>query len=363
MTTRFLVIAAMMVVVALACVLVPMLRTARREGRPRAPFVLALLLALVTPPAVLATYLMVGTPQALQPMPAPDRADLASATEQLKASLQKNPGDPRGWALLAQAYTALGQPRQAMEALDQLLALQPGDPDAMTAWVEAAADANPEHLIDDASRAKLQRALQIDPTHQRALWLLGISDFQRGQFADAAKQWRTLVPLLQPGSTVALTVQQQLTEAEARAGMTQPDTPQQGMTAAASPAAPTATANAAATRDAVALKITVKLDPSLAGKVGPDDTLFVYARAVDGSPMPLAVARLAAPTWPAEVTLTDALAMTPQRNLSRYPEVQVAARISRSGNAMPQAGDMESSPVTVATNRRAPVAVTIDRVD
>lgn len=356
MTTRFLIIAAVMVVAALACVLVPMLRTARRNGTPRAPFVLALLLALATPPIVLGAYLVIGTPQALQPAPVDNHADLADATEQLKASLARKPGDAQGWALLAQAYSALGQPQQALGALDHLLKLKPDDPDAMVAWVEASAETDPGHHIDDASRAKLQRALQIDPSHQRALWLLGISDFQRQQYASAAKHWKTLLPLLQPGSKVATTVQQELAQAEAHAGGSA-DT-----TLAAVDPAPSSTSGAAASSD-VALKVTVKIDPKLADKVRHGDTLFVFARAVDGPPMPLAVARLRAFALPAKVTLTDAMAMTPQRTISKFAKVEVTARISKTGNAMPQAGDLEAAPVQVATDTRAPITLTINRVD
>jgi cytochrome c-type biogenesis protein CcmH len=355
-TTRFLVIAAIMVVVALACVLVPMLRAARREGRPRAPFLLALLLALVVPPAVLAMYLAIGTPQALQPVTLGERADLAEATAQLQASLAKKPGDAQGWALLAQAYAAMGQPQQALEALDHLLKLKPDDPDAMVAWAEARAETSSSHRIDDASRDKLQRALQIDPGHQRALWLLGISDFQRGRYADAASQWKTLLPLLQPGSKVAVAVQQELAEAEARArGGTQ--------TAELAAADPAPAASSAAATRTVALTVSVKLAPDLASKVQPGDTLFVFARAVDGPPMPLAVARLKASELPAKVTLTDAMAMTPAMTLSKFPKVSVTARISKSGEAMPQAGDLESAPAEVATDSHAPVALTIDKVD
>ncbi|HLI18295.1 MAG TPA: tetratricopeptide repeat protein [Rhodanobacteraceae bacterium] len=356
MITRFLVIAAVMVVVALACVLVPMLRSARREGRPRAPFVLALLLALATPPVVLAMYLAIGTPQALQAAPADNRATLVDATQQLQASLARKPDDAQGWALLAQAYSALDQPEQALDALDHLLKLQPDDPDAMVAWVEAKAATDPSHHIDDASRATLQRALQINPTHQRALWLLGVSDFQRQQYADAAKQWKVLLPLLPAGSKVAATVQQELTEAETRAG-----NGQGAMLAAAdpTPAAPASSTSA----NNVALTVMVKLDPKLTARVKPGDTLFVFARAVDGPPMPLAVARLNASALPAKVTLTDAMAMTPALALSKFAKVNVVARISASGNAMPQAGDLESAPVEVATRSRAPVALTIDKVD
>ena len=354
MTTPFLVIAAIMVVAALACVLVPLLRSARREGRPRAPFVLALILALLTPPAVLGAYLMIGTPQALQPAPVENQATLVEATQQLQESLQRKPDDAQGWALLAQAYSALGKPQQALDALNHLLKLKPDDPDAMVAWVEATAETSPSHTIDDASRAKLQRALQIEPTHQRALWLLGISDFQRQQYVDAAKQWKTLLPLLDPGSRVAAAVKQELADAEARAG---------GGRDAALAATHPAPAPDAAASNAVALDVTVKLDPKLAAKVQPADTLFVFARAVDGPPMPLAVARLKVSDLPAKITLTDAMAMAPAMTLSKFSKVNVAARISKSGNAMPQAGDLESAPVEVATDSHTPVALTIDKID
>src|SRR5690348_2359831 len=355
MTTRFLVIAAIMVVAALACVLVPMLRSARREGRPRGPFVLALILALVTPPIVLGAYLAVGTPQALQAVPAAEnQTTLIDATRQLQESLQRKPDDAQGWALLAQAYSALDQPQQALDALDHLLKLKPDDPDAMVAWVEATAETSPSHRIDDVSRGKLQRALQIESTHQRALWLLGISDFQRNDYAGAARQWKILLPLLEPGSRVAETVKQQLAEAEARAGGTQ----SAGLTEA-----DPATASSTAATSSVVLDVTVKLDPKLAAKVQPADTLFVFARAVNGPPMPLAVARLKASQLPAKVTLTDAMAMTPAMTLSKFPKVSIAASISKSGDAMPQAGDLESAPVEVATDSHAPVALTIDKVD
>jgi cytochrome c-type biogenesis protein CcmH len=198
--------------------------------------------------------------------------------------------------------------------------------------------------------------LQIEPTHQRALWLLGISDFQRKDYADAAKQWKTLLPLLPPGSRVTVAVQQELAAAEAHNGGSTPNT-----TLAAADPAPASSSTA--TRAEVALTVTVKLDPKLAGEVKSGDTLFVFARAVDGPPMPLAVARLKASDLPAQVTLTDAMAMTPAMTLSKFPKVSVAARISKSGNAMPQAGDLESAPVEVVTDSHKPVALTIDKVD
>ncbi|HEX7348706.1 MAG TPA: tetratricopeptide repeat protein [Rhodanobacteraceae bacterium] len=351
MTTRFLIIAAVMVVVAIGCIVVPLLRSAGRNGRPRMPFVLALLLVLATPPAVFGAYLLIGTPQALQPAPVDNQADLASAAKQLRASLVTKPDNAQGWALLSQAYSALNEPEQALDALNHLLKLKPNDPDALVAWVEASAESNPAHAIDDAGRAKLKQVLKVDPTHQRALWLLGISDFQRQQYADAVKQWKALLPLLPAGSKVATTVQQELTAAEQAS---------QGTTVAAT--APAATSSADAT-SAVALNITVKLAPKLADKLGPGDVLFVFARAVDGPPMPLAVAKLHPSRIPVSVTLTNAMAMSPGVDLARFPKVEVAARISKSGEAMPQPGDLEAAPVEVATDSHAPIDLTIDKVD
>ncbi len=353
MTTRFLIIAAVMVVAALACVLVPMLRSARREGRPRAPFWLALVLALATPPVVLGAYLKLGAPQALVAPPSGSRDNLVKATRELRASLANKPGDAQGWLLLAQAYSALKQPHEVLDALEHLLKLKPDDPNALVAWVEAKAALNPEHFIDDASRKRLQHALQIKPDHQRALWLLGISDFQRQDYAGAARQWKTLVPLLEPGSRVTAAVQKELAEAESRAG---------GTTAAIAATAATA-ANPPAAGGQVAIHVTVNIDDQMMDRMKPDETLYVFAKAIDGPSMPLAVARLDKVQFPARVTLTDAMAMSPGLQLSQYRKVRIVARLSASGNAMPQAGDLQSTPMDVATDTRTPVTLTIDRVD
>ncbi|HEX7324074.1 MAG TPA: tetratricopeptide repeat protein [Rhodanobacteraceae bacterium] len=353
MTLRFLIIAAVMVVVALACALVPMLRSARREGRPRAPFWIALALVLLMPPVVLGSYLKLGTPRALQPPPADTPADLAKATQQLRQSLAGKPDDAQGWALLSQAYSAMNEPQQALDALNHVLQLKPNDPDAMVAWAEASAESDPDHTISDAARAKLKHALQINPTHQRALWLMGVSDFQRGEYANATKRWTTLLPLLPKGSSVAAAVQKELADAKARGGANAaPASPAAG----ALPAAPHAAA-------AVALNITVRLDPKLAAKVTPGDTVYVFARAVNGPVMPLAVAKLSAASLPAKVTLSDAMAMTPGLTLSKYDTVDVAARISSSGDPMPHAGDLAATPVQVATDSHKPIALTIDKVE
>lgn len=370
MSLWFYLIAALMLAAALMCVLLPLVRAGRRNGRTRGPFVLALLIAFVLPPVALGLYAWLGTPQALQPQVKDQGVDLAQATAELRAKLLRSPGHPEGWLLLGQAYAGMNRPADARDAFARALKLKPDDPDIMVAYAEADAQAKPDHLLDGDPRKLLQHAIALNPDHQRGLWLLGISDYQLGNYDDAAAQWRHLLTLLQPGSNLATAVNAQIAMAQARVqGKTQAEA--EAIAQSAAQAAPTAatdvsaeSANASDTSApaAVALKVRVKLDPKLAGKVVPGDTLFVYARAISGPPMPLAVARLKASSLPASVTLTDAMAMAPQLKLSSFTRVQVSARISKSGDAMPHSGDLESQPIQVASDAKQAVSLTIDHM-
>ena len=364
--------AALMLAAALACAAVPLLRAGRRAGRARAPFVLALALVFTLPIAAIGLYALFGTPSALQPQASTSSMDLASATAELRAKLQRDPNHPEGWVLLAQAYTSMGRLDDARDAFGQALKLKPNDPDIMVAYAEADAQARPDHRIDGQARALLERAVALQPDHQRGLWLLGISDYQLGRYDDATAHWQRLLKLLPSDSKLASAVKAQIAMAQARAqGKTQAEAEVLAQTVAAQNAITNETAddadvkpasNAPSTPGSAVLKVEVKLDPKLASKISPADTLFVFARAIDGPPMPLAVARLSAASLPKTVTLTDAMAMAPQLKLSMFPRVQVSARISKSGDALPHAGDLESQPMQAATDAKRPVVLTIDRV-
>lgn len=365
MSFRFFAIAALMLALALICVVVPLWRTGRREGRTRTPFVLALILVFALPPLALGLYALVGTPQALL-APASSDTNLAAAATQLRAKLQQAPNDRGGWILLGQAYTAMNRQADARDAFGHALKLTSDDPDLMVAYVEADAQTRTDHRIDGDTRKLLQRAVTLNPDQQRGLWLLGISDYQFGHYADAAARWRHLLALLPAGSKITDAVEAQIALAQARAaGKTQAQaevSAQPAMSQDSTAALSTATASDPAATAQVTLRIEVRLEPKLASKVTPNDTLFVYARAIDGPPMPLAVARLPASDLPASVTLTDAMAMTPQWKLSMFPRVQLAARISRSADALPHPGDLEAQPVQVSTQEPQPTLLTIDRV-
>ena len=345
----FIVVAAVMVALALAVLLVPLVRQGRRSGHSRTVFVLSLAIALVLPLSAGVLYLLVGTPAALNGVPtqAESQLSLPQAIAELRVHLVQQPDDKQGWLLLAQTSAMLHQQSDARDAYDHVLKLEPNNAEAMVGWAEADSTMRADHMIEGRARDLLLRAAQLHPDSQRALWLLGISDFQRGDYRSAAATWRLLQPQLEPGSSVAKSVAEQIAVADARAG--------------GSPASASSSAAATATQGA-SMQVEISLAPALKSKLAKGDVLYVYARTPDGPPMPLAVARVDPVKLPATVILNDAMAMTPQLKLSSAPKVFVGARISHSGQPSAQSGDLEGDAGVVTVKHEGPVKITIDKV-
>ena len=171
-----------------------------------------------------------------------------------------------------------------------------------------------------------------------------------------------MLGVLPKDSDIAPSVQQQIARAEAeRDGKPLPAEEPPEANAAATTAT-TAPAPASASESGAQLHVEVALDPKLAGKLAAGDVLFVYAKAASGPPMPLAIQRMDAGKLPVTVTLTDGMGMLPSMKLSQFPQVVIGARVSKSGNAMPQSGDLQvlSKPLAVTTT--TPIKLTIDQV-
>lgn len=333
--TGFLVLAAALVLAASAVLLAPLWR-----GNARG---LALGIAATLAISAAALYRLVGTPAALDPqaLEAPDT--LEDAVARLESELARDPRQPDGWRLLGEAYTAQGRAEAAREAYAKAAELAPDNPDVLVEAAQARALAAPERRFDARAVAMLERAVTLQPAHQRARWFLGIAHRQAGRNAEAARVWEALLP--QVDAQVAASLRPQIDAARQAAGL--PPLP----AAAATPAAP-------------ALTVQVRLDPALAARARlPDDaTVFVIARAAGGPPMPVAVERRPLRDLPLEASLDDRDSPMPTARLSTLAEVEVIARISRSGDAMPQPGDLESPPVRVRLPAAAPVELTIARV-
>jgi cytochrome c-type biogenesis protein CcmH len=255
--------------------------------------------------------------------------------ERLAARLRESPDDVEGWKLLGRSYGALGRFPEAVDAYLKAAARAPRDAQVLADLADVLAMSRGQRLTGEPEKLVL-RALELDPRNLKALALAGTAAFERKDFAGAVRYWERMLPLVAADSEDARSIQASI--AEARSFM------KPGAAAAAS-----------------ALQGTVRLAPDLKAKVSPDDTVFIFARAAQGPPMPLAVRRAKVRELPLEFALDDSMAMAPGMQLSGFPRVIVGARVSKSGSATPQAGDLQGASAPVANDARG-VSVVIDSV-
>ncbi len=269
---------------------------------------------------------------------------LRQSLERLEARLATRPDDGKGWWLMGRFYLALGEYAKAVGALSRAQTLLPEDPELLLDYAQALAGTQGDQAQGAPARL-IERALALAPEHPRGLWLGAVAALQRGARAEARAYLERLLSLVEPGSEAAELVRAHLAELqEIDNASTSEDT------AITSPAR---------------IEVRVSLDPKLAVNALPTDPVFIFARAVQGPPMPLAVVRKQVKDLPLTVVLDDSQAMMPERRLSRSAEVVVGARISRSGDPRPQSGDLEGSaqgPIALATARKDPVNIIINQV-
>ena len=331
--TVFVIAALLMAVLALGVVFRPLWRDNRKVA-------LAMMSSIAVAAGLL--YLLVGTPRALDSTQRRAPETLADAVTQLEAELKRDPNQPEGWRLLARAQAAKGRVEQARDAYAQAVKLAPDEPDLLAEAAEARALASPDRRFDDEALAMLRHALERQPMHQRARWFLGIAQRQAGQPADAAKTWEPLLGVVDANTVGSLREQINVARAEA------------GLDPLAAPASP-------AVSDAL-LQVTVELAPELKSQLREGDVLFVIARQPNGPPMPIAVKRLPAGTFPATVELGDGDGPMPTMKLSQVNAVEIIARISRDSDATRAPGDLESTAQTATPKAGARYTVRIDRV-
>jgi cytochrome c-type biogenesis protein CcmH len=348
--------------------------------RSRSAFHAALLTLLLLPAAAIGLYSHLGNVRALdsavmdagRAMNGSPGPDMNQAVQGLADKLAKNPDDVEGWVLLGRAYKSMERFADARDALKNAYDRAPNEVEIQVDYAEALALAGETRRIDGRARELLEGALKTDPNHQRALWLLGIADYQAQNYASAVARWELLRGMLPPEAPVRESLDRQIADARERGGLgAAPDAPARTAGAepanGAAPAAGTTAANAAAAADPAAssdvrLTVTVSLDPKLRDKAPAGASVFVFARAASGPPMPLAVQRLTVADLPAKVELTEAMGMLPTMKLSQFPEVVVGARISASGNAKAQSGDLQTLSAPLDVNSKAPIALVIDQV-
>jgi cytochrome c-type biogenesis protein CcmH len=310
---------------------------------PRASYVAALILVAVIPASALLLYTSFGSPGSLRTAtPASEAASMSqeqivAMVDKLATRMKEHPEDPTGWRLLARAYASMGRFGEAVAAFNEAAARAPADAHLLADWADALAMQN-RSLQGEPSKL-VARALAIDPKYPKALALAATAALERKDYSGAIAEWRKLKMEFPPGGEETKQIDAMIAEAEA-----------------ASSGAPKA-----ASVDASAITGRVSLAPKLRDRVGADDTLFIFARAVDGPRMPLAVVRTTASDLPRDFRLDDSMAMTPAARLSAAGQVIVEARVSKSGSATPAPGDLRGTSAAVKPGAHD-VSIAIDDI-
>jgi len=309
--------------------------------------VLALVLVLLVPLGSIGLYMKLGNLNVFLPQDKGMSAEgfgmvlSADGIKKLQDKLAKQPNDPNEWLLLARSLVQLERYPEAVKAFSTLTQMVPNEPQLWADYADALAMTQGQSLLGKPTQL-LDRALALDPNNAKALALGGSAAMERGDYATAIEDWQGLLKQIpnknsQEAQMVEAGISQARTFLAKKNGGKLPPQFAQGMESkpAVAPGKERITG-------------TVVLSSALKGKVSPDDTLFVLAKAEQGPPMPLAVMRKQVRDLPLKFSLDDSMAMAPQMKLSNFDKVVVIARISKSGSPMPQAGDLqgESAPLT-----------------
>ena len=278
--------------------------------------------------------------------PAKPGLDLKKAAEGLRARLENAPEDGAGWELLGRTYFEIQDFANAADALAKAIKILPKSAELYAQHGEAVMNAARPNLPPPEAEASLDQALAIDPKNQNALWLKGVSRKLAGDAKAALANWTLLAEQLPPGSESAVTVGQQIEALRVELGLAAPATPVTASPAPEPTAEPAvAQSDTAADAQDAAVTLEITLSPELKKQLGPNDVLYVFARAASGPPMPLAAHRSPATALnadaPVVITLSDRDAMTPSMKLSMFPQITLGARVSKSGIANASSGDFQ----------------------
>ena len=314
---------------------------------------MAVAVAVAVPAASLALYLWLGSPHGVDSRTSPRDAaattDGVPSVEAMVASLADrlatDPDDAEGWLLLARSQVILERHDAALAGFRRAHALLGDEPALLADWAEAEAAADGNRFTA-AALGRLERALEIDPDHEKALWLGGFAAAQDGRTDIAVARWERLLAIQPPDSREAAIVSELLARIRGMGSETTTATAD-GETDSAAPAT---AASETGTAGGARIVVEVSLSPDLAAGTGDGEPVFVFARAPGAAGPPVAVARTVTGALPAVVVLDESSAMVPSRSLAGVERVMVTARVARSGTVTRTAGDLEGTfgPVEVA---------------
>ena len=306
----------------------------------------ALVVGIAIPLLAVCVYFATGTPRALAPQePEITAQQIDAMVARLAARLRDNPDDADGWKLLGRSYMVLGRFPEAVAAYAKAAEKAPRDAQLLADFADALAMTRGEKLAGEPEQLVL-RALEVDPNNLKALALAGTAAYERQDFAKAAELWGRMLPLVPADSEDARMISGNVEEAKKLAGIGGGEKPASNPTVASAHPG---------------VRGTVTLSADMKKQAKPDDLVFIFARAAEGPPMPLAVMRAKAADLPLTFALNDSMAMAQGLKVSAFPKIVVTARVSKSGSAKPAPGDLQGASAPVA-NDATGVKVVIDSV-
>ena len=254
---------------------------------------------------------------------------------QLQTRLEQNPDDVQGWVTLGQSLAAQARFAEAVDAFKRARELLGDNADLLVREADSLAMSR-GGILEGEPETLIMKALELNPGHPGALWLAGMAADVRGDFQVAIDYWKRARQVIDNPESLA-ELDRLVARAEGLVGTVVADS-------------------------GVSLQVSVSIEPSLAEGLNPEDALYVLARAVNGPPMPLAVVKKQVRDLPLSVELNDSLAMIPDMKLSNFDEVIVVARVSRSGQALEQSGDVFGQTDTVRPKHDKNVSITIAEI-
>ncbi len=288
----------------------------------------ALIAALVAAPLLgILIYLMLGrfdladfrAAEEKQRRAAPEIEEMI---DRLAERLKKDPDDLKGWMLLGRSYQQTEQYDKAADAYAHALKLEPENLDVKAFYAEALGQSLNGNFAGEPAQIAAE-ILAKNPKHRNALWLAGAGAAQSGDAGKAIAYLETLRAEFPKGSPDEQFIGKIISQVKGEAG--QAEAPSGPLTG----------------EPKKSIRVKVGLAAALRREAAPEDTVFIFARAASGPPMPLAIVRKKVKDLPVEVTLDDSMGMVQGMNLSAFDRVVIGARVSKAGQAMPHAGDLQ----------------------
>jgi cytochrome c-type biogenesis protein CcmH len=301
------------------------------------------IIILFLPLLSLALYVGLGDPDAMRKIDMQQEADqqlsnVRMLIPQIIERLKQSPEDLDGWLMLGRSYMFVQNYPAAKDVFAKIYQFQPDNVEVMLNYANCLAMNNNGQLAGEPAEL-IEKAVKKAPDNSNALWLAGMAKAEEGDSKQALTYWHKLLMQLPPESDGSKQVQQMIAELAAQEANTEADA---------------GTASQASVAITTRIQVSVDIAPAQKAGTQPQQTVFIYAQALNGPKMPLAIVRKKLADLPLTVELNDSMAMQPGMHLADFKRLKIVARVSKSGDAIPKTGDLiGSSELNVTSDTQA----------